>query len=558
VDIDEDGDLDLFVQEQPGRVMFFENTGSEGDNEFRFRSEQYGDIDVGEWYRFADLDLDGDFDLLTEQPFSYLRYLRNEGAGRGETRFVQIVDSLRDTRGEPIFSDRQNIPNLTDIDCDGNPDLFIGRLDGTITRYEWSDADERGSPRFRFLEDRFQGIEIIGQFMGSRHGANTLFFVDIDEDGDQDLIWGDYFEPGLLLIENTGTCQRLSLGSQPIPFPPRNPIKTSGYNAPAPGDLDGDGDLDILVGVLGGAFNANTTTADNLYLVEQQEPGVFDVATRRFIYTVDVGAESIPVVADVDADGDLELLLANQIEPTDNKTSAIYVFDLVREHSPAIIDSGRIYWQLTDTLRFHPAYHYAPALGDLDSDGDLDMVLGTWRDELGWYRNEAGDGSFSFEVVDSVAAKLTRGSNAVPALVDIDDDGDLDLFVGETSGTLNFYRNDGSLADPDFVFVSDEYEGIDVGRRCFPVFEDVDADGDYDLLLGRAKGGWLAYRNDGSAREPRFVAVDEATAGPSFTEVLALRLPPFSAPVFVDLDGDGDRDVLSGGQGGGLMYWERR
>ncbi len=434
VDIDVDGDLDLFIQEDQGRVMFFENTGRDGDKKFAFRTEQYGGIDVGEWYRFADLDLDGDYDLLSEQPYSYVRYLRNEGGDDGP-RFVEVADSLTDIRGEAIFSDRQNIPNVTDIDCDGKPDLFVGRLDGTITRYEWSDNDVRGAPRFRFMEDRFQGIEIIGQFMGSRHGANTLFFADLDEDGDQDLLWGDYFEPGLLFIENTGTCQRLALGSQPMPFPPNAPIKTSGYNAPAPGDLDADGDLDLLIGVLGGAFNANTTTADNLYLLEQEAPGRFSLRTRRFLYTVDVGAESIPVVADIDGDGDEELLLANQIEPNDSKTSAIYVFDAVRDGSGPV--GNGFVWQLADTLMFKPAYHYAPALGDLDGDGDLDMVLGTWRDELAWYRNDAQRGAYSFVVVDSVAAKLTRGSNAVPALVDIDADGDLDLFVGETSGTLN-------------------------------------------------------------------------------------------------------------------------
>ncbi|NNE46110.1 MAG: VCBS repeat-containing protein [Rhodothermales bacterium] len=555
VDIDVDGDLDLFIQEDQGRVMFFENTGREGDGKYKFRSEQFGGIDVGEWYRFADLDLDGDYDLLSEQPYSYVRYLRNEG-GDGGPRFVEVADSLTDIRGEAIFSDRQNIPNVTDIDCDGKPDLFVGRLDGTISRYEWSDNDVRGAPRFRFMEDRFQGIEIIGQFMGSRHGANTLFFADLDDDGDQDLLWGDYFEPGLLFIENTGTCQRLALGSQPMPFPPNDPIKTSGYNAPAPGDLDADGDLDLLIGVLGGAFNANTTTADNLYLLEQESPGRFTLSTRRFLYTVDVGAESIPVVADIDGDGDAELMLSNQIEPNDSKTSAIYVFDVVRDGRDPVGDG--LVWQMADTLMFKPAYHYAPALGDLDGDGDLDMVLGTWRDELAWYRNDVQDGAYSFVVVDSVAAKLTRGSNAVPALVDIDADGDLDLFVGETSGTLNYYRNEGSAADPDFVLVSDEYGGIDVGRRCFPVFEDLDADGDYDMVLGRAAGGVLVYRNDGSVTGPEFVPVEAESASGFIADVLALPLPAYSAPVFVDLDGDGDRDVLTGGQGGGLMYWELR
>jgi hypothetical protein len=78
------------------------------------------------------------------------------------------------------------------------------------------------------------------------------------------------------------------------------------------------------------------------------------------------------------------------------------------------------------------------------------------------------------------------------------------------------------------------------------------------MVLGRAAGGVLVYRNDGSANEPTFVPVDAESASGFVADVLALPLPAYSAPVFVDLDGDGDRDVLTGGQGGGLMYWEWR
>jgi hypothetical protein len=130
--------------------------------------------------------------------------------------------------------------------------------------------------------------------------------------------------------------------------------------------------------------------------------------------------------------------------------------------------------------------------------------------------------------------------------VDIDGDGDLDLFVGESSGSLNYYRNDGTASEPAFVFVSDSYNGIDIGRRSVPSFADVDGDGDWDLLIGRDAGGFAFYRNAGSTTNPVFVADSS----------LAIDTPGFSTPVMVDMDGDGDLDFLSGGVGGGVVYYE--
>ena len=66
---------------------------------------------------------------------------------------------------------------------------------------------------------------------------------------------------------------------------------------------------------------------------------------------------------------------------------------------------------------------------------------------------------------DGIVIELGRGTNLVPALVDIDDDGDLDLFAGESSGDLNFWRNVGSPTAPAFELVSESYEDIDAGRR---------------------------------------------------------------------------------------------
>ena len=545
VDIDGDGDLDLFVQEYSNQVMFFEQVGTATEPRYLWRTDRYKDLEVGEWYHFADVDADGDFDLLGEQRFSLIRFWQNNG-GFDKPEFELVTETLLDTAGEVVFSDRQNIPKVGDIDCDGRLDLMLGRLEGTITRYEADGVDDTGAPKFRHVTDNFQDIEIIGQVFGnnlaSLHGANTMALEDIDGDRDLDLFWGDFFEPGLLYIENTGSCTTPSLRSEPEPFPLNDPILTSGYNAPAFGDIDGDFDNDLLVGVLGGAYNPNSTTIDNFLHLEQTTPNSFEVKTRRYVSNIDLGSETFPSFADLDGDGDQDMLVGNKIQPDDNLTGKLFRFENIGTPTePKFILRGIV-------PEFTGAYHYAPAFGDLDSDGDLDILMGTWRDELMLVINDGQVTEPNWTIADSAIVKLTRGRNATPTLGDIDDDGDLDLFIGESSGDINFYRNDGGTDGPEFILVDDKYGGIDAGRRSVPTLVDIDTDGDLDLVVGSEAEGLKLYRNNGTLREANFV----------LDETFDVPVHPFSAPIFTDVDGDGDADLFVGGIGGGLLYFENR
>lgn len=540
-DSDGDGDLDLFVQERSNRVMFFRNISDGGAAVYRWETDNFEDIPVGEWYRFVDVDLDGDLDLLAEEIYSYIRYYRNDGGAGQPASYVLATDTLRDVDGEAIFSDRQNIPNAADIDCDGFLDLLIGRLTGTITRYEAETLDGDGIPRFRHITDSFEDIEIIGAFQGSLHGANTMALGDVDQDGDHDLFWGDFFEPGLLLIENTGTCANPVLRGTPRSWPLAEPVETSGYNAPALGDVEGDGDMDLVMGVLGGAFNPNRSSVNNLHLFEQGAGGEFTEVTSRLIRAVDVGSESYAAYSDLDRDGDLDLLLSNKIDFENVRTGHLHVFENTGSATaPAFMARGTV-------PGLPDAYHYAPAFGDLDGDGDDDMVLGEWRDRVAYYRNDGpgGDGILPrWTLVDSAAATLTRGRNTTPALGDLDGDGDLDMLLGESSGALNYYRNEGGTRGPEFELVSDEYQDIDIGRRSVPVLVDLDDDGDLDLAVGSEVSGIRLFINEGSRRRPNFVETDP----------IPFEVPAFATPVFADVDGDGHLDLTIGGVGGGIVF----
>jgi hypothetical protein len=536
------------LQEVTGSVALFERVGErEGLPRFDFRTSRYGGLDVGEWFRFADVDQDGDLDLLAEQPYSYLKYYRNDSR-RGAQAFSLAADTLRDTEGRAIFSDRQNIPQLGDLDCNRRADLLIGRLDGTVARYEADTGQGSGAPAFRLVSNEFEGIRIIGQqgtpgqmmpgaFQPgpSMHGANTMALTDHDSDGDLDLFWGDFFEPGLLLIGNTGSCRSPNLRGQPVQFPVGDPILTSGYNAPTFG-RGGSDEMELVLGVLGGAYNPLRTSADNLYYLRRDSQGRWSLRSRHLLPVLDIGSETIPAVADLDRDGDLDLLVGNKLDPADLKSSRVYLLENVGS-------AGRPAFRMRKPLALPPRYHYAPRIGDLDGDGVPDLLLGQWGPRLAWYRLDGDDPA----AVDTALVTITRGSNTVPALGDLDADGDLDLLIGESSGWLNYYENTGTRTRPVFTLVSDEYAGLKSGRRSAPLLADLDRDGDLDLLVGSELEGLTLYRNRGTRQVPRFVRDSSVLHS----------VPALAAPAAGDFDGDGDPDLVIGNVGGGAVYLER-
>ncbi|MDZ7756534.1 FG-GAP repeat domain-containing protein [Rhodohalobacter sp.] len=533
VDIDNDGYPELFVQENTDDLKFFDHNGWNSENQLTWVTDKFQDLDIGEWFRFVDLDLDGDMDLLTEQPYSYVRYYQNDGSANNP-RFELAADTLKDVNGKPIFSDRQNIPNVTDIDSDGHLDLMIGHLDGTVTRYESTGLDENEIPMFKLVTEKFENIEIVKQF-GSLHGANTMAFMDIDGDGDQDIFWGDFFEPSILLLENRGTPENPDFRGEPEPFPPNDPVQTSGYNAPTLTPWGEDGNIALFLGVLGGAYNANQTLADNFYFYSRDNTGNFSLQTKRFLSTLDVGNESIVTTGDLNGNGKKDLLLANKIDPGERNSSLVYIYE---NRGTATAPE----FHMNGTLDLPDAYHYAPVLADLDGDGLDDLLLGRWRGGVAYYRN-TGDG---FELVDETLLELSRGSNATPALADLDGDGDFDLLLGSSGGRVFYYRNEGTPSEPDFQLVDDAFPGVEVQHRSIPAFYDIDGDGDQDLFLGSKVEGIVFFRNTGTPQQPEFSK-----------ELLPVSfdVTQFSAPHFADLDGDGVAEFLSGNKEGGVFYF---
>ena len=559
VDIDGDGDLDLFVQERSGRLAYFEHVDAESATAFEWHTDHFRGLDVGAWARFGDLDGDGDPDLLAEEPISNVRYYRNKGP-RSDPEFAAPVGPLIRKDGTTLFAERQNIPALGALDCEGPPDLLLGGLDGRLRYRRHTGTGGGGRPVFEQVSDAYQGVCVgppsvcpsvtnaTKQSGASAHlhGANAIATGDLGGDGDPDLLWGDFFSESLYLLENTGSCSSPQIERVRDVYPTNAPIQTSGYNAPTLGDLDGDGDLDLLVGVLGGGSSGSSAVENLLFLENTAADSAFALRTRRFLRTVDVGGVSAPALVDLDADGDRDLVIGNNSQPGES-SARLHVFENVGSASTPVFEER----SAALLARANDGFNFVPAFGDVDADDDPDLYLGTFSGTVRFYRNTGTAQDPQFEREPEGDVDLPSGNFATPALEDVDGDGDLDLFVGSSSskGVIAFFRNVGSPESPNFQLETQQYADIQTNeRQTHPSFADVDADGAPDLFLGTVAGISL-YRNTGTPKQAAFEAPPDS---------LALPLRSLSAPALADLDGDSVIDLVAGGDGGGLKFFVGR
>lgn len=268
-DLDGDGDLDLisakydyyssgpYTYGYDAQIIYYENIGTNTNPIFAAPQDSpFGLTPVNQYGThaptFVDIDNDGDLDIMAADYYGNFLFFENTGNANSPA-FAAPSTNPFSLVGIGYYSNSQ--PTFADLDNDGDLDLIVGdayNLSGNQQIYYYENTGTANAPVF--------GAPQINPFSlnpsGSNYVHNHLFLVDIDGDGDFDLVMGDednYTGDGFMkFFENTGTPAAPVFGSEQInPFGLENINSENGYVFE---DLDGDGLIDILAGDSNGDF----------------------------------------------------------------------------------------------------------------------------------------------------------------------------------------------------------------------------------------------------------------------------------------------------------------
>ena len=531
VDWNEDGLTDLFIRDQDGRLQYFLNSGSADEPNFEFQTKAFQNLDVGQWFTFFDYDHDDDIDLMASPQSPDVTLFENVSDS-----LILSVSQLLDDSSVAVHGGQIVIPTIADIDGDGWEDLFVGGVSGAVTYYRNLGLTD-GLPVYHLETNSFEDILIVWvPGREDRHGANALEFYDIDDDEDLDLFWGDYYQPGLFFLENFGTSSDPDIPDSLMidSYPQNEPVSSAGFNVPRLIDLNSDGEAELFVGVQSGIYG--TDFVDNFWYYDVTVEGDFGLVTKNFFEQIDLISGTIPTLADIDSDGDLDLFVGNEFDASNSGWKGdVYFFENIGSAvSPQ--------FELMDSSYFDEGMgnNMAPAFGDLDGDGDFDALVGDYNGEISFFINSGSSEEPSF-IYQGKFLEIDLSGRATPALGDVDGDGDLDLYVGDKNGSVHVWSNEGDPANYNFVKISDDlFPGEDLGLEIALELADFDNDGDLDLLIGNQSG-------------------ELYLANPSGSELHQLEQLPHSglnlAPTIGDLDLDGKMDLIVGSNEGGLQYF---
>lgn len=281
---------------------------------------------------------------------------------------------------------------------------------------------------------------------------------------------------------------------------------------------------------------------------------------------VDVSNQSTPTFADLDGDGDYDMLSGS-----DNITYnySTYSFEYQFQYFENVGTATNPVFAAPQANPFgitspNTDGELAPTFVDLDGDGDMDIVYGNYYTPIFYFLENTGTATNpAFAPAQANPFGLTDfdGSSSYSSALsfaDLDNDGDLDMITGEYYGEFYYFENTGTANVPAFAApVNNPFGLYYLSGMSAPAFIDMDNDGDFDLISGEGDGDFYYFENTGTASAPAFASYQVNPFNLTFVGSDPNYSSDYSKPTFVDLDNDGDIDLMAGDGYGDFNYYRR-
>jgi len=561
IDLNLDNQPDLVVFDRSGsRIIPFLRINVNGSLRYRYAPEYRKAFpEIVNWMLLRDFDCDGKQDIFCYAP-SGIGVYKNVSDTALRFQWALPGSYLTSWYGSSyinLYVMSIDIPGIVDIDFDGDLDIFTFSQGSTVEYHQndqpcgldfhiesvcWGRFEENQLTSKIMLDACPPGVKKTEHFSMPPladspakvlHAGSTILHLDLNNDSLHDILIGDVSFTNAIAGYNGGLRDSAVITSIDTLFPSYNtPIDLFIFPAFFYEDVTFDGVPDLLSAPNdqiafkdkngswlyknnGTKMNPNFNLQDTAWLQREM---------------VDLGAGAYPVLVDLNTDGQADLVVGNygQLKKDGNFKSYLSYYKNIGNASGPRFEL--ISADLGNISSLNIGQNLAPTFGDLDGDIDQDMILGCADGKLYYFENTGGFNTPNFVISTPNFQGIDVGGSSAPHLFDIDDDGDLDLFIGNETGTIHYYENNGT-SPLSFTLVSQNFGGVDVrsntSNQGFSVpwfYRSADT---ISLFVGSNDLGVLQYDSISSVMQ--LPALIEETVGAGTTVTTDVNTTPFGS-----------------------------